>query len=298
MKKIAILLSTYNGDLYIEEQIESIYNQSYTNFELYVRDDGSNKDFVTLLKKLQKKYQFSLIEGENIGFVRSFMMLLEMVNDADLYAFADQDDVWLRDKLRVAENWFAQNGKNDIPQLFHSAYSIFVNELDNVVGNFGVLNSRYDFRRSITENHFSGFAMVINPCLREYMLKGDCNKIGYHDWWAAMITQAFGESYSDSRIMAMHRAHGDNVTTINIKTRIKWFWSSLKQETDIHKRVEEFSKCFAKKISKNDLKTLNLFCYKKYNLIKSLKKCFYFKRWRPIISSEISIRILMLMGRL
>ncbi len=296
MNKIAVLLSSYNGYKYIEEQIASISKQKNVDFMLYIRDDGSEKEFVELLCELQKKYDFKLLKGKNIGFLKSFMELLAAVDNADLYAFSDQDDIWLETKLETAEQWFEKQDLGDsIPLLYHSAYDLV--EEEKKVGHFYFPDTGYDFRRSITENHFSGFSMVINRKMREMMLQGDCNQIGYHDWWAAMIAQAFGKSYSDAKTEAEHRVHGDNVTTFNIKTRLKWLKKNLCETSEIKKRSCEFERCFKNIMSDENIQTLTMFTQKKYSLRVSLKKAFYPKRWRPVIASEITVRLLMLLGR-
>lgn len=296
MNKIAVLLSSYNGYKYIEEQIASISKQKNVDFMLYIRDDGSEKEFVELLCELQRKYDFKLLKGKNIGFLKSFMELLAAVDDADLYAFSDQDDIWLETKLETAEQWFEKQDLGDsIPLLYHSAYDLV--EEEKKVGHFYFPDTGYDFRRSITENHFSGFSMVINRKMREMMLQGDCNQIGYHDWWAAMIAQAFGKSYSDAKTEAEHRVHGDNVTTFNIKTRLKWLKKNLCETSEIKKRSCEFERCFKNIMSDENIQTLTMFTQKKYSLRVSLKKAFYPKRWRPVIASEITVRLLMLLGR-
>ena len=296
MNKIAVLLSSYNGYKYIEEQIASISKQKNVDFMLYIRDDGSEKEFVELLCELQKKDDFKLLKGKNIGFLKSFMELLAAVDNADLYAFSDQDDIWLETKLETAEQWFEKQDLGDsIPLLYHSAYDLV--EEEKKVGHFYFPDTGYDFRRSITENHFSGFSMVINRKMREMMLQGDCNQIGYHDWWAAMIAQAFGKSYSDAKTEAEHRVHGDNVTTFNIKTRLKWLKKNLCETSEIKKRSCEFERCFKNIMSDENIQTLTMFTQKKYSLRVSLKKAFYPKRWRPVIASEITVRLLMLLGR-
>ena len=302
MIKVAILLSTYNGQDYIERQVHSIYRQSYQDFQLYIRDDGSSEEFVNQLREMKKQYGFTIIEGTNLGFVGSFMELLKEVDDAELYAFADQDDVWLPDKLQTTVEWFERrNSENkqfcQKPVLFHSAYDV-INSNDEVVGHFYFPNEKYDFRRSITENHYSGFAMAINRTLREYMLKGNVDKIGYHDWWAAMIVQAFGVGYSDEKVTALHRAHGDNITTFNLKTRLQWLKKSLCEESELHKRAVEFERCFNDDLSLEDRKILQLFTIERYSFIYALKKAFHPKRWRPVMTSEVVMRLLMLLGRI
>lgn len=300
MKKVAVLLSAYNGENYINEQIESICCQTYSPLRLYVRDDGSNQQFTAQLRALQHQYQFTLIEGENLGFVKSFMTLLETVDDADFYAFADQDDIWQAEKIERAVAWFekeVEKGNGDKPALFHSAYDV-MDEKGQVTDRFYFKNEDYDFRRSITENHYSGFAMVINRKLRDMMLKGNPVRIGYHDWWAAMIVQAFGTGYSDSEALAKHRTHGDNVTTFNTLTRLRWLGKSMAEESDIHRRAMEFQRCFGEELQKENKTVLDWFCYDKYHVGKALKKSFYPKRWRPQLSSEVVMRLLMLMGRI
>lgn len=302
MSKLAILLSSYNGEQYIKEQIDSIYRQTYKDFQLYVRDDGSTDKTVDLLRNLKSKYGFVLYEGDNLGFVGSFMWLLKNVCEAEYYAFADQDDIWKEQKLQNALNWFNKASgdgliKGKRPALFHSAYDV-IDDTGKVVDNFFFPDKKYDFRRTITENHYSGFSMVINKPLRNLMIRGEDDRIGYHDWWAAMIVHAFGTAHSDSAVTALHRAHGDNVTTFNMLTRIKWLCASLKEESDIKKRAMEFDRCFGSKLRRKDKAVLDMFSNKHYNLIKALRKSFYPARWRPIISSEIVVRMLMLIGRI
>lgn len=316
MSKVAVLLSAYNGKQYIQRQIESIYDQTFHDFQLYIRDDGSDdKQFKELLKELQQKYGFVLIEGHNLGFVKSFMTLLGEVKDEIYYAFADQDDIWLPDKLRYAVEWMEQESSKyireqyvigtqvvgniveQVPLLYHSAYDIIDNE-GKVTGHFYFPNEGYDFRLSITENHYSGFGMVINRKMREMMLKGQSDQIGYHDWWAAMIATGIGCGYFDGRVTALHRAHGKNVTTFNMGTRLRWLKNSLLSEHEIRKRVFEFNRCFGRQLTEGNCKILKLFCTDKYSLRLALKKCFYPKRWRPILSSELVIRFLMLIGKI
>ena len=95
MKTVAVLMSTYNGENYIKEQIESIFNQKGVIVKLYVRDDGSKDRTLEILKD----YNVNLEKGTNIGYIKSFMWLIKNVPFADYYALADQDDVWDEDKL-------------------------------------------------------------------------------------------------------------------------------------------------------------------------------------------------------
>ena len=103
-KKVAVLISTYNGKKYLKEQLDSILNQTYPNIEIVIRDDGSTDSTLELVKEYQEKHSnIRLKEGTNIGFIKSFFKLLEMA-DADYYAYCDQDDIWLENKIELAVN--------------------------------------------------------------------------------------------------------------------------------------------------------------------------------------------------
>ena len=85
-KKVAVIMSTYNGEKFVSEQLDSILNQTYSNIEIVVRDDGSKDNTVNIIKEYQKKYNnIKLYEGENIGFIKSFFELLKLT-ESDYYA--------------------------------------------------------------------------------------------------------------------------------------------------------------------------------------------------------------------
>lgn len=85
--KVAVLLSSYNGEKYIAQQLDSILAQTYKNIEITVRDDGSSDSTVEIVKKYSDRCNISVIEGKNIGFCKSFYKLLECETQADYYAF-------------------------------------------------------------------------------------------------------------------------------------------------------------------------------------------------------------------
>ena len=136
---IVILMSTYNGNQYLKEQLDSIVNQTVLNdCTLFVRDDGSNDDTVNILDSYKKKINMIIEEGNNFGFCKSFNYLLRHAPNADYYAFCDQDDVWLPNKLEIAikkirkytqkpemyfcKTWSGYNPRNGWPNLFSEPY--------------------------------------------------------------------------------------------------------------------------------------------------------------------------------
>ena len=105
MEKIDILLATYNGEKYIKEQIDSILNQSYTNFNLIISDDSSTDSTVEILKEYEKKDERIklIVQKENLGYIKNFEYLLTQVN-SKYYMFSDQDDFWVNDKVLKSYN--------------------------------------------------------------------------------------------------------------------------------------------------------------------------------------------------
>lgn len=119
-KKVVILMSTYNGEKYIEEQLESLLNQTYSDIKIFIRDDGSKDRTKEIIKQfLQKSKNIFLIEGENIGFINSFFELLNISDTADYYAYCDQDDVWMEDKIERAVKFLEKSDSNK-PVLYFS----------------------------------------------------------------------------------------------------------------------------------------------------------------------------------
>ena len=100
---VAVIMSTYNGALYLEEQIESVLAQRGVRVELYVRDDGSSDETLQILEGFEQSGSLRLERGKNIGVVPSFIRALSMVpSDVEYVALCDQDDVWYSDKLARA----------------------------------------------------------------------------------------------------------------------------------------------------------------------------------------------------
>jgi len=95
-------MSTYNGEKYLEEQINRILAKTDVDFRLLVRDDNSSDGTVAILRRYENHPRFQWYGGENLGCAKSFMDLLYSAPDADFYAFSDQDDIWYPNKISSA----------------------------------------------------------------------------------------------------------------------------------------------------------------------------------------------------
>ena len=120
---VNILLSVYNGEKYLAAQLDSLFAQTYQNITIYVRDDGSEDDSLSIVRRYMQKslsepgIRMILLENEekrNLGYMESFWTLLRESGSADYYAFCDQDDYWLPEKV---EKGVAALEKEDMRQI-------------------------------------------------------------------------------------------------------------------------------------------------------------------------------------
>lgn len=301
-KKVVIIISTYNGEKYISEQLDSLLNQTYKNIEILIRDDGSKDNTLKIIKEYQQNNKnIILIEGENIGFINSFFDLLSFAdNNADYYAYCDQDDVWMEDKIERAVNFLEKNNSNK-PLLYFS-------NSDYYDGNMNFLktaekNKIYNFRNSLVECVTQGMTMVINKITKDLIIKNKPKNCLYHDWWTYMICSGFGEIIYDDKSLVKYRRHNKSVTVEGkspwelFKWRVKNFFveDSLKE---IKMQWIDYKNFYYNKLNEKDKKLLNLFAREKYNFLIALRKTFYPKRFRRKIADEISVRFLFLIGKL
>ena len=119
---ICILMSTYNGERFLAEQLQSIENQTHKNWRLVISDDGSNDNTLVIAKQFQEKWTSDLVEirlGPEKGFCQNFLsMACDSSIRADLYAFCDQDDVWMVDKLSRSAAYFEANNDSLLPRVY------------------------------------------------------------------------------------------------------------------------------------------------------------------------------------
>ena len=293
---VNVLISTYNGERYIREQIDSVLRQTYENVVIYVRDDGSTDKTIDILKNYEENHNIILSLGNNIGYGKSFLSLLQQADKGDYWAFCDQDDVWEDDKLEHALQ--CMRGTNDSgPVLYVHDYWLTDENLNPVEVYHNKVKG-FDFGMSITQCVHMGFSTVFNSGFRELMLKGNIDNIPTHDWWAELIAMEFATVYEDDYIGAWHRRLDNSVSGMDIVNRIKWLGRALKGNSEILSITGEFERVFADDMDINDLNILRLFVSEKYSLIKAIKKAFYSKRWRTSLSSECVVRLLMLVGKI
>ena len=210
--KTVILLSTYNGEKYLVEQLDSLYNQSYKKFDILIRDDGSSDNTINIIKDYcQKHKNISYYEGNNIGPAKSFFDLINHSDKYDYYALCDQDDVWFKDKLEVAINTLKDND-NNIPLLYASKYTLTDEALNPINSKVSSLYNYSDFPHSLIYNSAPGCTFVFNKAARDKIVQYDINKQYYviHDAIIHKVVAMFGKFILDNDSHMYYRQHNTN----------------------------------------------------------------------------------------
>lgn len=216
-KKIVVLLSSYNGEKFIAEQIDSILQQEQVDVQLIVRDDGSTDATRALLKKYEKLPNVSVWYGDNVGVRASFMELVKNAPASDYYAFADQDDIWYKDKLIRGIRKIEKAG-NDGPILYTSNQDLLDSEGNFIKVRFTDEIKQYIRLESMVyNNQISGCTFVYNNKLAKALEdRKELYAIGYermHDRMMLLLALCCGSIIYDDVPTMGYRRHDSNVTS-------------------------------------------------------------------------------------
>lgn len=216
MEKVIVLMSTYNGEKYIQEQIDSILAQEDCLVELLIRDDGSTDKTSEIINKYKEQgYVTILEENNNLRPAKSFLRLLEVAPECKYYAFADQDDVWDKDKLITAINKLENEKK---PALYCSNARVVDEELNSNGDNVYKHEKYVNFESIVVNGNFMGCTMVFNNELRKQVLTAKkSNYYLMHDYFMAIFCALIdGKIIYDSTPHMNYRIHSNNTVGVSI----------------------------------------------------------------------------------
>lgn len=220
---VAICMATYNGERYIDEQIASILRQSYKNWILFIRDDHSTDRTMEIIE------QFVSVQPDKIFLIRdkklkggsakqNFAAILSWVKyhyDFPYFMFADQDDVWLEEKIeKTMAAMQAAEEEYRGPLLVHTDLKVVDQDLTVLSDSFFSyrnLNPQVtDLRRLLIQNNVTGCTMLWNRALNAY-IDLTAEEIAMHDWWISLSATAFGKIVCVPESTILYRQHGSNV---------------------------------------------------------------------------------------
>lgn len=206
-EKVQILMSTYNGEKYLEEQIESLLRQTYPHIEILIRDDGSTDDTISILKRYEERCEnIRIFLEKNVGVTRSFFELLAK-SDADYIAFCDQDDIWLEEKVERAVEKL--RGIEE-PALYCSNKILIDSEANVILDNHKKM-LRPGFGNAVIECICTGCTALMNRKLAENIREHMPGHAILHDWWCYLVACYVGQVVFDEEAYIWYRQHENNV---------------------------------------------------------------------------------------
>lgn len=217
--KVLIMMSTYNGERYLPEQLDSLYGQKDVECHLLVRDDGSMDATMNILKDYKSQYgNMTIVQGGNLGAGGSFRALINEAatnySEFDYYAFCDQDDVWFDNKV-VNGVKALKTSKSNYKLLFSKATNTDAELHPIQTTGIHVVNS---FGANLVANHILGCCMIMNLALLQQVNKINTvsysihdGKIPIHDGWSATVAYSLNADvifYNEP--LMYYRQHGHN----------------------------------------------------------------------------------------
>ena len=216
MAEVDILLASYNGEKYIAEQIDSILAQTFTDWRLVIRDDGSSDNTPVIIEKYAAKYpgKIEIVHDDTVckSPTSNFFELLKHA-EADYVMFSDQDDVWLKYKIQITLDYMkkAERDNPEKPVMVFTGLQVVDEKLRSMDYLMGLdfPEARYSLRELLACNCATGCTQMINRELYE-KLGGYDRSITLHDWWTTLYAATFGVIVRVPMAMILYRQHGDN----------------------------------------------------------------------------------------
>ena len=233
---IAVLMATYNGALYLKEQIDSILNQSLQPTIIIVSDDGSEDDTDAILEKYVAEGKITYIKNDiRLGVVGNFVHLLTQIPQGYYFALSDQDDIWHSNKLEECFNALQKIEYQDQPCMVYSDLCLMDAQKNTINRSFRNELGHHKYKHCLETLFFGNFVLgcttLCNYALKDYMIGMPIHPSFNHDAWMAMVSYTFGQSYSIDKALVDYRQHSNNVTirSHSKKTVINRYANHLKQ---------------------------------------------------------------------
>lgn len=242
--KTAIILCTYNGEHFLQEQLNSFAQQTYSSWSLFVYDDGSTDSTEQIINQFAKdtQNQVVFIRGRNKGFAQNFLSAIESTpEDFDFFALSDQDDVWEPEKIERAIRFLHQASievnlpSTNSPALYCSCTSL-IDKTGNMIGRSPIFQYQPSFRNALVQSIAGGNSMVLNKAAKKLVqsARSQDKTVVSHDWWIYQLVTGvegyiFYDKFYDQNPQVLYRQHGSNLMGSNVSlaakySRLKMLW--------------------------------------------------------------------------
>ena len=312
--KIEILLSTYNGEKYLGQLMDSLLAQTHKDFHITVRDDGSKDNTVNILLGYEREFpeKITFIRDEkNLGYPDCFWYLIKKAQPADMYAYCDQDDVWDEHKLEACCEKCSgllglESGENNgTPILYVHDYKISDGDL-NVYGEHSFSDEGFAMSnpyKTIFYVMTQGFTMIISEGLRQRMIKDKLYRRDIaHDRWTFWAGMFAADLVYDDRKLAIYRRHESSVTQTGKSSIImlKEWWHEDVVGSRFRgwcKTARYFAWCYKKEMEPRVYKKWLLFAGKERGVGAYFRRLFDPMPLKPSKAGEAVLRILFFLNK-
>lgn len=297
MSMICVLLSTYNGEKYLEEQLFSLQKQEDVEIQILVRDDGSTDRTHEILNEWQKRGMLNWYAGSNLGYALSFMHLLQNAPDADFYAFCDQDDIWLPNKLKMAikKLEMLSGGR----RLYCS--NLFIYRKGNKEGVKWQHEPKNDLYRCLVRGIAFGCTMVFDQDLLN-VIKAHPLCISHpHDLWVFKTAMLLGAVYYDMDSYIFYRQHENNQVGAEIdfcdrlRRKIKSF-RSLRNQHYREEGAKELLRCYSGILTNEQITVLRTLANYRCSLWRKVQFLFSSKYISESLEDTFWLKVRILIG--
>ncbi|MBW4576926.1 MAG: glycosyltransferase family 2 protein [Aphanothece sp. CMT-3BRIN-NPC111] len=282
--------------------MESLLAQDYPHVEIIVRDDGSIDNTIELLREYVTTYtNVKVIFGENLGFTRSFLKLLELSDPtADYFAFCDHDDVWQPDKISKAIEFLSQRSP-EIPALYCSRLAV-VDENLKLLGYSDIPQKELSFPNALVQSSVRGCTIVLNQAARQLFREFPESAMG-HDSWIYLVVSAFGTILYDEEPKILYRQHSNNVYGIRLgivdlwKEKIRRFLN-YDNSHRIVKNALEFRRIYGASLSDKHSRTLERFLESRKRFWARVSYALSCEVYRQSTSEHLILKVMLILNRL
>lgn len=263
-ERVSILLATYNGSEFLREQLESLDSQTFAADRIAIRDDGSTDSTLSILEKWAvEQPNVSLLRGTRVGVTKNFFALLASPDEhSDYFAFCDQDDVWLPDKVENAIAALREHG-SQVPLMYCSRLELVDEKLRHL--GYSRIPKRVGFANALVENVATGCTTVLNRAARTLVCSAPPQRAIFHDWWCYLVISAFGRVIFDERPGAKYRQHSSNQVGAApssaelFRRRLSRFVRVGRQARHLSDQAADFKQLFGGFLNAADKETLEKF---------------------------------------
>jgi glycosyltransferase involved in cell wall biosynthesis len=237
--KVTVLLTTFNGVRFLEEQLTSLFGQQGVEIEIMANDDGSTDGTMEILEEWKVKgFNLSISQSMGLGPTRAFLKLLQACDDKQFVAFCDQDDVWAENKLTVQISFLDAS-----TPMMSTCLRLYINENGIVIGKSKRLRNPPSFLNSMFENIAPGNTMLLNNAAVKVINELQNPPIFHYDSWIYLLISAFGKVVFVPSYFVKYRIHSNNYVGLrkrSIKKSASAIRDYLNQQQFLSQNKSEF----------------------------------------------------------